>query len=297
MTKNRPALSIGMPIFNGEKYVSQAISSLLSQSFEDFEVIISDNCSTDGTEIICREFSEKDTRIRYVRQSENLGALRNFEFVLGAASADFFMWAACDDVWSPDWIKEIFQIAQTHQCACYGRVHVMDDANKTIKHIANMRSIEFTGSKLKRRIFYFLDPGMRGKANAFYSVFPTVTLRRAWEISFSRHPVINRLLFSDTLILYAFLELSEIRSASGAMMSKRIRSTPVGSADTGARGRLRVSALNPRYISRRFNNLMDSIDWIHYYKLSSTIEILMISLLLPVLAANKLRWKILRKIR
>ena len=297
MTRGRPGISIGMPVFNGEKYLREAISSILSQTFENFELIISDNASTDRTESICRDFAGRDPRVTYVRQPLNLGSLRNFEFVLKSASADFFMWAACDDVWSPDWVGQTLNVAQMHQCACYGRVHVIDDADRTIPHVANKRLIEFTGATLWRRMLYFIDPAMRGKANAFYSVFPTDLLRKASSKALFENPTINRLRFSDTLTLYAFLELSEIRSASGATMSKRIHSTSVGSADTGARERLRVFAFNPRDISRRLENLLDSIDWIHYYKLSSRIEILMISLLLPVLAANKLRWKILRKIR
>lgn len=296
MTCGKPDISIGMPVFNGEKYLSEAISSILSQSFGNFELIISDNASTDRTESICRYFSDLDPRVTYVRQSENLGSLRNFEFVLNSASADFFMWAACDDFWSPDWIRQTLNIAQMHQCACFGRVHVIDDADRTIPHVANMRLIEFTGASLWRRLRYFIDPAMRGKANAFYSVFPTNLLRKSSSNALFQNPTINRLRFSDTLALYAFLELSEIRVAPGVTMSKRIHSTSAGSAETGGRGRVRISSLNPGDISRRFKNLLDSIDWIHYYKLSSRIEILIISLLLPVLVANKIRWKILRKI-
>jgi hypothetical protein len=158
-----------------------------------------------------------------------------------------------------------------------------------------MRSIEFTGSKLKRRIFYFLDPGMRGKANAFYSVFPTVTLRRVWQNTLSQHQVINRLLFSDTLILYAFLAHSEIRSAPGVVMSKRIHPNSSGSVTTGERNREKLIFPKLRDLSNYLNKVILTTDWIHYYKLSSNAEKILISLLLPILAMNKLRWKILRK--
>lgn len=92
-----PQVSIGMPVYNGATFIREALDSLLAQSFSDFELIISDNASTDGTEIICREYAEKDERIRYVRQAENLGPTANFKFVLDEAVGEYFMWAAHDD--------------------------------------------------------------------------------------------------------------------------------------------------------------------------------------------------------
>jgi glycosyltransferase involved in cell wall biosynthesis len=95
----RPEVSIGMPVYNGENFIREALDSLLAQTFTDFELIISDNASTDGTEAICREYASHDSRIRYVRQNENRGACANFQFVLDEAIGKYFMWAACDDHW------------------------------------------------------------------------------------------------------------------------------------------------------------------------------------------------------
>ena len=105
MTKNKPQVSIGMPIYNAEKYLKEAIDSLLSQSFKDFELIISDNASTDSTHDICMEYAKKDHRIRYVRQSQNIGAWSNFQYVLDESQADYFMWAAHDDFRSIDYLE------------------------------------------------------------------------------------------------------------------------------------------------------------------------------------------------
>lgn len=99
-----PKVSIGMPVFNGEDTLRCALDSLLGQSFADFELIISDNASTDGTESICREYAERDRRIRYVRQSKNVGAAVNFKFLLDEARGDYFMWAASDDIRSTDYL-------------------------------------------------------------------------------------------------------------------------------------------------------------------------------------------------
>ena len=104
---NNPVISIGMPVYNGEKYIREALDSLLAQTFTDFELIISDNCSTDATAMICQVYVNKDSRIRCIRQNKNIGASANFEFVLNQAKGRYFMWAACDDRWSPHFVDEL----------------------------------------------------------------------------------------------------------------------------------------------------------------------------------------------
>ncbi|MEW6427166.1 MAG: glycosyltransferase family 2 protein [Thermodesulfobacteriota bacterium] len=92
-----PTVSIGMPVYNDSKYITAAIESLLNQTYTDFELIISDNASSDATSDICKKYSKCDNRIRYYRQSQNIGALANFQYVLTHAKGKYFMWAAGDD--------------------------------------------------------------------------------------------------------------------------------------------------------------------------------------------------------
>ena len=84
-------------MYNAARFLRGAIDSILAQTFGDFELIISDNHSTDDTEAICREFACGDRRVRYVRQSKNIGAIANFRYVLDGAVGKYFMWAAADD--------------------------------------------------------------------------------------------------------------------------------------------------------------------------------------------------------
>jgi hypothetical protein len=97
---SKPLVSVGMPVYNGQRYVAAAIEAHLSQTFRDFELVISDNASTDATRPICERYARLDRRIRYVRQDRNIGANRNHEFVFRDTnqSAPFFRWAACDDI-------------------------------------------------------------------------------------------------------------------------------------------------------------------------------------------------------
>ena len=104
---NRPLVSIGLPVFNGAQFIRAGIESLLAQECADFELIISNNASTDETESICREFAARDHRVRVISQARNIGAIPNFGAVLGEARGEFFMWAAADDRWHPQFIARL----------------------------------------------------------------------------------------------------------------------------------------------------------------------------------------------
>jgi glycosyltransferase involved in cell wall biosynthesis len=93
-----PTLSIGMPVYNGAKWIRESIDYLLNQSFKDFELIIADNASTDETEAICRGIADRDPRVRYYRHSSNIGVYRNYDHVFERSAAPFFKWASCNDI-------------------------------------------------------------------------------------------------------------------------------------------------------------------------------------------------------
>lgn len=104
-----PTVSVGVPVYNGASSLRAALDSLLAQTFSDFELIISDNASTDGTEAICREYAARDSRVRYVRQATNIGSAANFKYLLEQAHGEYFMWAAGDDRRSSDFIEVNFK--------------------------------------------------------------------------------------------------------------------------------------------------------------------------------------------
>ena len=93
-----PALSIGMPVYNGAKWIEESVEYLLNQSFADFELIIADNASTDATEAICRRIAGRDARVRYYRNSANIGVFQNYDRVFELSTAPYFKWASCNDL-------------------------------------------------------------------------------------------------------------------------------------------------------------------------------------------------------
>lgn len=107
-----PRVSIGMPVYNGAHFLREVLESLLGQSYADFELIISDNASTDETAAICREFATCDPRISFYRQARNLGGAGNFNFVLAKARGTYFKWAASDDPVRPSLLQRLVDVLE-----------------------------------------------------------------------------------------------------------------------------------------------------------------------------------------
>jgi len=108
--RSAPRVSIGMPVYNGDLFLECAIESILNQTFEDFELVISDNGSTDRTAEICADFAARDRRIRYFRQERNLGAAPNHNFTVEQARGQYFKWSAHDDVMEPEWLERCVEV-------------------------------------------------------------------------------------------------------------------------------------------------------------------------------------------
>jgi len=142
-----PRVTIGLPVRNGERYLEQALRSLLSQSFEDFELIISDNSSTDRTAEISQDIARQDSRVRYHRFTEDVGAARNFNTVFHLGTARYFKWAAHDDVHHPDYIS-----------ACS---RVLDERSDIVLAHSKVELIDSNGAVLR-----LLDEGLESASSA-----------------------------------------------------------------------------------------------------------------------------------
>lgn len=117
MKRSKAHISIGMPVYNGGEYLKEAIASILSQSYTDFELIISDDCSNDTSKEIYTEFAKKDPRLRIYKQKTNIGSIANFNFVLEKAKGEFFMWAAQDDIRDKYALEKLLQLFSTNSKA------------------------------------------------------------------------------------------------------------------------------------------------------------------------------------
>src|SRR5262249_27707155 len=123
-----PPMSIGLAVYNGDRYLPDAIDSLLNQTYSDFELIISDNASTDGTEAICREYAEKDERIRYSRNADNIGGVNNQNLTFHLARGRYFRLAAHDDICAPTLLERCIEVLDAHPeiVLCYSAMIAID---------------------------------------------------------------------------------------------------------------------------------------------------------------------------
>ena len=123
-----PPVTIGLPVYNAEKYVAQALDSLIDQTYGDFNVIISDNASTDRTPEICNEYARRDKRILYSRNAVNIGASPNFNRVFALSESPFFKWATADDYWAPTMLEKCLNVVTSDPTValCYPQATLVD---------------------------------------------------------------------------------------------------------------------------------------------------------------------------
>jgi glycosyltransferase involved in cell wall biosynthesis len=220
-TKKIPAVSIGLPVYNGEEYIRVAIDSVLSQTFDDFELIISDNASSDATEAICQDCARSDPRVRYMRQSENLGALRNFKLVANEASGTYFTWLAHDDRLKPDYLDVMIKYLRRHPqvVVVLSDFSVTDHDDKVIGQVVVHQIRE--DIDWNQRLFYFFEHPISDVLYAIYGVMRTKTCKNV----LSKSPNSKNAIEVELPILCRFAVVGEIVSLPMILREYRIHAT------------------------------------------------------------------------
>ena len=176
-----PKVSIGMPVYNGERFLNQSIDSLLAQDYANIELIILDNDSTDGTAEICLSYIAKDKRIRYIRNDANIGPFENFNRVMQYAKGQYFMWAAYDDLREPSYISEMLTILESDSSVdlAFSLEKRIDEEGRQVFIFKNLHAL-FSGSESRftpilKFIWY---PNAEELASAVYGIFRTKVLQK-----------------------------------------------------------------------------------------------------------------------
>lgn len=135
MKELHPRVTIALPVYNGELFLVEAIESQLAQTFTDFELVISDNGSTDGTEEICRTFLHRDTRVTYYRSSVNRGAAWNYNRLFRLTCGNYFKWAAHDDIYAPTFLARCVSVLDERPdvSLCYTGAVDIDERGDEVK--------------------------------------------------------------------------------------------------------------------------------------------------------------------
>ena len=170
-----PPLTIGLPVYNGQNYLSESLDSLLAQTYTDFELIISDNASGDDTEAICRDYAARDDRIRYHRQNVNIGAAPNHNYLVQAARGRLFKWAAHDDLFAPKLVARCIEAldAQPELILAHSYMGIVDEQGATLEEYDYQLATDSPSASVRFRSLMFTEGG-----DDFYGVIKTEVMRR-----------------------------------------------------------------------------------------------------------------------
>jgi len=205
MAETEPRVTIGVPVFNGERYLGTAVESVLAQSFGDFELIISDNASSDGTEEIGRGFAARDARVVYRRNRRNVGLSANFNLLVPLARAPLFKWATSDDAPRPGYLERCVAVldADPSVVLAYPETEFVDSEGRPLDIVDPGWNL--TSPDISKRLRYAIlaDQYM----NSVLGVIRTDALRRTRLMP--RYPGGDFRLMTELLVLGKSVEVPE----------------------------------------------------------------------------------------
>jgi glycosyltransferase involved in cell wall biosynthesis len=172
----RPRVALGMPVYNGENYLREALDDILAQTFRDFELVICDNASTDRTGEICREYAARDPRIRYVRNSSNIGGSPNFNRVFALSDGEYYAWVAHDDRRAPTYLERCVAVLDREPdvSVCFTGTRDIDERGQPLPTAPFTLPTDRPRARDRFRALIRLDH----KLEPIYGLFRTDVLRR-----------------------------------------------------------------------------------------------------------------------
>lgn len=174
-----PRVSIGVPVYNGQKYIRFTLDSLVAQTYRDIEIIVTDNCSTDETPRIVAEYAAKDPRVIYHRNETNIGPARNYRVSIDLAKGEFFRWNPADDVCAPEFVEECVKVLDADKSVvlAYPRTKVIDTKGDVVDDYGY--EIDFDHAKPSVRLWRMMTVNhkMHG-AHEMYGLMRTAELKK-----------------------------------------------------------------------------------------------------------------------
>ena len=217
-------VSIGFPVYNGERYVAEALDAILSQDFLDFELLICDNASTDATSDICMQFREMDSRIRYHRNDANLGAAPNFNLSFEMASGEFFKWSSHDDLLKPKFLSACVAALDADRDAvlAYPKAVQIDESGRSLgQYSGNFRGT--LSDSTSKRFWTLIQDG--------HNCFPVFGLVRREALAKTRligaYVGSDRVLLAQLGLIGRFVEISDELFIHREHSARSTRSIPL----------------------------------------------------------------------
>lgn len=234
-TSTAPVVSIGFAVRNGAASLDKALAALTSQTHRKLRILISDNDSQDETRAICERWAARDSRIRYVRQPRNIGPILNFHFLLEQADSPYFMWAAHDDDWSPEFIASNLAVLEEHSdvVCSVSEVELIDPPKLTTPVRPGTEPL--WGDCHSNLIQYLDEPGANSR---IYGVYRTDVLRQSFFAS-------DTYWAFDWAIVARTLTYGKHALVPGILMRRRCR----GESSDAERN---IPRYNSSWLARRF---------------------------------------------
>lgn len=202
----QPLVSVGVPVFNGETGLARALDSLLGQDYGNLEIIVSDNASTDRTPDICREYVQRDPRVRYYRSERNQGATWNFNRVFELSSGKYFMWAAHDDQRERNFVRAC--VERMEQCPdavlCQTHTASFIEGRPDLLCVGTLDSFEGVTDLVAR----YRETLERSPATAIYGLYRSGAMRKTRML---RRSIATDLAFIQELSIHGeFVQVPEV---------------------------------------------------------------------------------------
>lgn len=201
-----PLVSVCVPVFNGEAFVAQALDSMLAQTLVDYELLISDNASSDATGEICRGYAARDDRIRYQRNDVNVGPSRNVNLLVQRARGKYFKLANADDLCAPDLLTRCIAVLDQEPAVvlCYARTRLVDSNGSTLGDYDDNLELRSPSA-----ITRFLDTvsNKSGLVNVLQGVIRFDELRKTGLLA--SHPGADKVLVAELAMRGQFREIPD----------------------------------------------------------------------------------------
>lgn len=216
-----PIVTIGLPVYNGELFLKETLEAILQQTFENFELIISDNASTDATEKICRSYALKDGRIKYIRNEKNLGAAKNYNQLVPMARGKYFKWAAADDLIAPSYLTQCVNILNGNPdiLICQSAIRIIDERGQHLRDYDDHLHFGSEEPHLRLHNYLFRKAGMW---NAVFGLIRVEELRKT--------QLIGGYISSDQVLLGELVLRGKVFQIPERLFSRRVHPQQAGGA-------------------------------------------------------------------
>lgn len=262
MQQSNPCVTVGMPVYNGENFLQEALDSILVQTFSDFEIVISDNGSTDKTQEICHRYEERDQRIRYFRNDINRGAAWNYNYAFEQARGKYFRWHGHDDLIAPTYLEKCVGLldAEPNVVIAYPKSAIIDGSGQIIRHHEDKMNFQYPDAHKRIREFQLSTGSLY---HPIFGLIRTDELRKT--------DLIGNFIGSDEILLWQLALAGQFREIPATLFYRRFhpKASVVANPDYHSRAKWFDPNKKTKIYFKTWDHFFRRLKSIHQAELSS----------------------------